>query len=486
MESKEVRPLLPDNELIRLFFTKYISNLYQSFIDENPNQNIKTKKRNNNNSQSNLGNQSNLDSQSNLGNQSNLNNNSKVNNKISNFIFNYSVYKDIIKNIYSNRDNFFYELYSTILNYRKIVEKNKNIAQDFYYINTHGGFKSLEEISNFPKTKVPANTILIFLVPINRYGFTSLNEIDILKSSLQKPSNRIFIQENLPCLDKFNNNSNSDSELNTKHLKQYKMFKNALIFYPGQYYFDLKLSFKPDDDEKDMNIYYFTKDNELQKLIKTKRNKNILITKYNDSLSNIVNETKDPNIYEIEKKESKNNFKYIIVNSCRNLDTVLDQLNTNNINYKMKQDIYEYGVKNIYIYENFMFYYNLIMANCNIIKHNTFLPDMRLGSAHGYARYLQKKQSYEKLWIKHYRNIEINFNKFMDNTKNTKNIELAKTFLPEIFNQFTDHEIAECIKLLQIDYTKDMFDKDFGLYLLDMINKINEIIRKKKLKNIKL
>jgi hypothetical protein len=322
--NSSVRPFLTsDKELIKKFFLLYIGNLYQTKEESNSKTN-RTQKNNN---------------------KSTNTNKSKQNNKNTTFELKYKNYIQIISEIYeTTQDILFRKLYETTIKYRDLVEEIKDTAQDFYHINTHGTF-----IRDMKPKKIPEKTVLIFLTPVNRYGFgCNLKETSMMKESFQNESNRLFIQQNLPCLDKFNttNNTNNTYKVNTKYFTNcYKIFKNAIILYPGQYYFDLNLGFTSKDNGQDMNINYYTGNSNSTDLIKIEKDKNNeLTTNYYDILSNIVNGNFAPETYNVSLFNSNNDIRYIIVDCCRNIDDP--------ITHEKKEHFADLG-KNIYIYENF-------------------------------------------------------------------------------------------------------------------------------------
>ena len=138
----------------------------------------------------------------------------------------------------------------------------------------------------------------------------------------------LFIQNNLPCIDKFDklpNNNNGRTQnardasrkrhINTRDIDKYhKMFTNALVLYPGQYYYDLGLSFT--QEYRTMGISYFSDDNS-QELI----NKQY----YNDTLSNLIEQINSGNLppekYDSTVLVNPNKTKYFIIDCCRNYDS---------------------------------------------------------------------------------------------------------------------------------------------------------------------
>lgn len=415
-ESK-VRPLLiSDKELIKKFFLLYIGNLYQTEEESNNNNNTNRTQKNNNKSAN--------------------ANKSKQNNKNTTFELKYNNYIQLISEIYETtlEDSLFAKLYKTTINYRGLVDEIHDTAKDFYYINTHGGFTG-----DMKPKLIPEKTVLIFLTPVNRYGITcNLSELSSIKDNLKKKDNRLLIQKNLPCLDKFNNN-NTNNKVNTRYVDNYyKMFKNAIILYSGQYYYDLELVFTKEDNGKNMNINYFTGDSDSQDLIKIEKDtNNKLNINYDDILSNIVDRKFNKDKYNNHSLHNSNNdIRYIIVDCCRNID----------VNTELSE---EFG-KNIYIYENFMFYYNLIMANCIYIRTNPLLPDMRFASYPVYAiQYITKQ------WDTYGSTLTGNFIKYISKPAKIENItKLLSALLPDIDKAKLDYGIS----LLKLEYNNDKIE----------------------------
>ena len=423
MQKSNRRPLLiSDKELIKKFFLLYIGNLYQTEEESNNNTN-RTQKNNNKSANANK---------------------SKQNNK--NTTLKYNNYIQLISEIYeTTQDSLFRKLYDTTITYRDLVDEIHDTAKDFYYINTHGGFTG-----DMKPKLIPEKTVLIFLTPVNRYGITcNLSELSSIKDNLKKKDNRLLIQKNLPCLDKFNNN-NTNNKVNTRYVDNYyKMFKNATILYSGQYYYDLELGFTKEDNGKDLNINYFTGDSASQDLIKKDTN-------YYDILSNIV----DRKFNEVEYNNhllhnSNNGIRYIIVNCCRNID------------YDTR--LSEAFGKNIYIYENFMFYYNLIMENCIYITTSTLLPDTRFASYAGIAKYFSHHIT-EQQWDTYKSTLQGNFYKYISKPEIIENItKLLSALLPDIDKVLNDSRLNISDILDMLDYNNGNI-KISTDYIFDFLN----------------
>jgi len=401
MQKSNRRPLLiSDKELIKKFFLLYIGNLYQTEEESNNNTN-RTQKNNNKSANANK---------------------SKQNN--STLISKYNNYIQLISEIYeTTKDSLFRKLYDTTITYRSLVDEIHDTAKDFYYVNTHGDFTG-----DMKPKLIPEKTVLIFLTPVNRYGITcNLSELSSIKDNFKKKDNRLLIQKNLPCLDKFNNN-NTNNKVNTRYVDNYyKMFKNATILYSGQYYYDLELGFTKEDNGKDLNINYFTGDSASQDLIKIEKD-----TNYNDILSNIVDRNFNEYKYNNHSLHNSNNdIRYIIVDCCRNID------------YDTR--LSEAFGKNIYIYENFMFYYNLIMENCIYITTSTLLPDTRFASFFGFVRYISKQQ-----WDTYKSTLMVNFYKYISKPAKIENItKLLSALLPDIDIVLNRLKIYDLLEILE-------------------------------------
>ena len=406
-----------DKDLLALFFHKYISNLYQLPIERIRGNNTTQNNSSNSSNAAGVGvgagdapegaaaavaadtkkNGRNTNGMNTNGKNTRKNSNAKVNNntrKFESLVSRYDQYMSIMQYTYDNCNSIetlFEKLYSTTKNYRALVERNKTTGQDFYHVNTHGTTKVSPML-------IPANTVLIFLTPINRYGMIcNVNENTKIKETFKSQSNRLFIQNNLPCIDKFDklpnnnrrtqnaSNHNKRRTLNTRDYEYHKMFKNATVLYPGQYYYDLDLSFTQTDST--LGISYFSGDNS-HELINKQYDEDGNLLEYEDTLSNLIEGINSGNLPP-EKYDSpvlvnpnKTKTKYFIISCCRNFD-----ISGGWISYTARRN---------YIYENFMFYYNLIMANCNstsIAKPASYdLPDKMFASA---FMYVEKRKIFD-------------------------------------------------------------------------------------------
>lgn len=228
----------------------------------------------------------------------------------------------------------FKQLYATITNFRQI-QANETL-QDFRYINMHGGF-----VDTSPK-KIRDDIILIFLTPVNRYGVGCLDNTKKILDELQLPENRLHIQTNILCLDKdLSNNNINNSQNNRNNQNYHSLFKNAITLLPGQYFYDLYLSITKKDKGLKLNIYNLD-NNKSEVELNPNANGDI---EYSTQLS-----------FYIDSLPKTEKIKFLFVNCCRNIDYSIQYFNLNT----------NLG-KDIYVYENFMLYFNTIMAGCKKI-----------------------------------------------------------------------------------------------------------------------
>jgi hypothetical protein len=233
----------------------------------------------------------------------------------------------------------FKQLYATIINFRQI-QANETL-QNFRYINMHGGFV------NTSLKKIRDDIVLIFLTPINRFGVQCLDNTKKILDELQLPGNRLNIQSNLLCLDKdlSNNNlsNNRDNNFSNNGDKNFfhSLLKNAITLLPGQYYYDLYLCITKKDKGLRLNIYNLD-NNKSEVELNPNANGDI---EYSTQLS----------VY-IDSLPKTEKIKFLFVNCCRNIDYSIEHFNLNK----------NLG-KDIYVYENFMLYFNTIMAGCKKI-----------------------------------------------------------------------------------------------------------------------
>lgn len=236
--------------------------------------------------------------------------------------------------------NLFRILNETIQLYKSIL-KSESFKPNIYYLDMHGGYCE-KELSgkgvNPIICTVPSNFVLIFTTPTNYtslFNSTSDNHFYILeafRSLLKTP-------ETIPCLPELDK------------------FRDFEILLPNQKYFNIKLKFdKTSNSNSDMNLYCLYED-------KDKDAACIKDTKYNETLNDILS----------KEIPHRSNLTFLFVSSCRSLNLSLIMLNDSNTNTKTHAQITS---KNMYIYHNFMYYYNFNMMEC----YRTFLIPEALNS----------------------------------------------------------------------------------------------------------
>uniref|UniRef100_A0A6C0HMC9 Uncharacterized protein n=1 Tax=viral metagenome TaxID=1070528 RepID=A0A6C0HMC9_9ZZZZ len=346
----------------------------------------------------------------------------------------YKEYIDLIKTIYKISDIdeniLFNKLYTQITDYQKKSQELQKSSFDnpLYYIDMHGGF-------NFEKKfiQVPDNIVIVFLTPVNRFGHTcELVDRQTIYKTFKNRDSKNKILNNILCIDKIYNPKLLNNQNNRHIYNKFHFFEKSIVLLPGQYYCDLNLSFSKsiENKEKDMDISYFSNNRQSSIILE-----DVLI--YNNTLSSIINTN-------IVPKQDK--LAYIFVDCCRNIDSNVKN-NATNINAL-------YG-KQIYIYENFMLYFNTIMSKCNsIYKSNDNLPKQI------YAQY--------KLFILHN---DINMNNFEDVKEQiilkikdnlTANKEHLQSYIKSLLAykfDLTDILYAEINTQLLINALEIMYDK---------------------------
>jgi hypothetical protein len=282
-----------------------------------------------------------------------------------------------VKNVYEveNESNLFEYLKTTVDNYKTRNKTHDKLNSSILFMNIHGGIRS-----DF--FTVPENIVVVLLTPINR---SSGNQICFynIKQKIVKylKENFINILNNVICLDKGSNE---------------KLFKESIVLLPGQKCNNLILS--TDNNKPDFcSITDINEDNEIC------RN----ITNFQTLLSNFCDEE--------NRKLDLQKIKLIIVNSCRSVDNSI-------YNGNIKKNI----IDKIYYMENFIYYFNPIIFNCD-----TELNIKSLKSPFYYAssnntkipyftnRQIKKKikniiYNDVKLFLKEYKDKEIYENKFQD------------------------------------------------------------------------
>ena len=307
-------------------------------------------------------------------NNSNNNNNAIKTKKNNNNKKKYDEYIEILKKIYKiiDEEELYRILYKQITDYQESIERQKKqpyIDNTIFYVDMHGEFDFVKK----EKFIVPLNIVLILLTPVNRFGLTcnitdNKNIHDIftipklnpnatpeeIQESKRQHACRQNILQNILCIDKIANTSNLN---NRKIFNFFAFLDKALVLLPGQQYYNLNLRFTATDNGKNMGIFQFNKDGDINILGGNFYNATLKIF-----IDHIPPDPDDPTI-----------FQYIFVNCCRNIDESVKHTKNNNT---ITQNT-EYG-KEIYIYENFMLYFNTIMSSCNaIFRSNTCLPKLQ-------------------------------------------------------------------------------------------------------------
>jgi hypothetical protein len=146
--------------------------------------------------------------------------------------------KHIITSKHISDDTLFNTLYLQIKDYKQKSQDSQKfkIDNDLYYINMHGKFNY-----NNGFIKIPENIVLVFLTPVNRFGvfcsYENRNNIyDIFNDKIQKNN----ILNNIFCIDKIND---TPKQNNANFLSDFSFFENSIVLLPGQYYFDLNISY---------------------------------------------------------------------------------------------------------------------------------------------------------------------------------------------------------------------------------------------------
>ena len=263
-------------------------------------------------------------------------------------------YINLIKSIYNlttkGNDELFATLYKQITDYTYKKSLKDSYDNDLFYIDMHGGFNFTNKF-----IQIPNNIVIVFLTPVNRFGHTcSYVDRQKIYTTFKDTQQRKNILNNILCIDKIHDSKQLNNRFgnNTKIYNYFNYFEKSIVLLPGQYYGDLNLSFSKSKENtgKNMNISYFSK-SEQSSIIPED------ILEYNKTLSSII--------IELQQRVQEQNLTYVFVNCCRNIDYSI-QNNKNNLNAL-------YG-KEIYIYENFMLYFNTLMSNCRDVYYSEKLP----------------------------------------------------------------------------------------------------------------
>jgi hypothetical protein len=244
--------------------------------------------------------------------------------------------KEYIKN--------FLEQYHRLTN-KKLAYNISSLKINTYIYSVHTGFHKIDE--HFVKKIVPDNIVLVFLTPINRFGFAETAFTVDFKNRLENiwpkvtnltrvrtnKNSSYYILKNLLCLDKKTqtNITKKNNKLNTSYKP---MFQNALTLLPGQYYYDMKISIKTNDNQN----FYIDKNN--LRLHSTDTNFFSLLS---EELLKISTENKDQ-------------INYIFTNGCRAL------------NYEISDENFK-----MYIDEFFSYSINILLGDCDIKEKESLL-----------------------------------------------------------------------------------------------------------------
>lgn len=312
----------------------------------------------------------------------------------------------------------FANFYEGIKNYEITIKPKTNTIQNFHYLSCHGG------MIPYGVAVVPSNIILIYLTPINRFGICK--RTDRVVQFLQKLENRLMLQQNVACIDKIAD----EPEFNNRNNRQkYGLFKNSIVFLPGQKYYNIHLSY----DKKDQDLYNFGFFESSENGLISKQDKgdsfSIDLSKY---LREIANSQSDK-------------LKYVIVDCCRNTDTRIETQNNDNQQLDLLRFFYH-----AYLYENFIQYYNIIMLNCvsseqSLLYHSTSTLQ-NFGLKHK-ATFDKNITYLIKLFIK---NFVENFTKLSSNEQNFLAVTSGKT-IEEFITIFIEDKYINCFNYQDIN-----------------------------------
>ena len=230
-----------------------------------------------------------------------------------------------------------------LINYKIKLQNTPNDDKQLIYSQMHGGFNT-----ETPQL-VPYNVVLVFMTPLNRFGLCkSPQQFEELSKIFSDTTTRNNILNNIFCIDKHEIDSHEENKFEYDKIG----FKNALVLYPEQIYFDIFLTYNQESNtENSFGTYLYNKDGKKDITRDCQDIENNKSIKYCDiSLSALIS-----NI--INKNNGHTKINYIFLNACR-------ELNFQNL-------IFEKA----YVYENFMYYFNTIMSNCNATI-NSNLPNL--------------------------------------------------------------------------------------------------------------
>jgi len=250
-------------------------------------------------------------------------------NNIATKIYGVETPRDLFQNLRENLE----KKYESMQKRLSELEK-ENHTGDFIFLKTHGSYNKMNI------QDVPDNTIIIFTTPLNRYGYSGKCFRQSKIEFFSNKANRFLLQNNITCIDKgidsreiSNNNKPNFSELDN-------IFKNAIVFLPGQKYFDIQLSYTKKDANDGFGIY---KNLNNQESYESTELKSTLLSKYIEKYYTSIT-TSIPTFF--------------IVSGCRSLNSEIPSENNNTTNSLIIKG------QLMYKYEHFILYYNTLLLNC--------------------------------------------------------------------------------------------------------------------------
>jgi hypothetical protein len=206
-----------------------------------------------------------------------------------------------------------------------------------YHLYMHGSydFTSSADMLNV----VPDNVILVFNTPINRLGIcANTKERELIIEKLQTSGSRHKILSQIGCVDKHIDKSEFDNST----LSSKTFMSRALVLYPGQCYYNIKLGFdKLKDKDKNLGVYIIN-----EKIA----NNCITLPQIKTDLKTVITTI-------LRSPEHPAKIKYIFVDCCRSLN---DEI----IKRPKLADQYTKIIHEMYEYEHFMYYFNIAMNSC--------------------------------------------------------------------------------------------------------------------------
>lgn len=227
----------------------------------------------------------------------------------------------------------------TISQLSKFAPENIYDTASVHYVYMHGGY-DLSASADMIQT-VPDNVILVFNTPINRLGIcTEEEDRNLIIKKLQEPKSRHKILSQIGCVDKHIDKSEFDNAT----LASKTFMSRALVLYPGQFYYNINLSFnKLKHIDVDFGVYSIneTIDNNYS-------NTNSIKTDLKEEVDKIL-----------KSRVHKTEMKFIFVDCCRSLnDEIIKHPDLAEQYAKISNEMYEY--------EHFMYYFNVAMNSCGV------------------------------------------------------------------------------------------------------------------------